>query len=157
MSAPSPKVLPVGCGYIFTLIKPHVGPGYFTLTGLVNVALPVARDPAGGPGHRLFGRVMPRRYEPRAGERFLGLVVPEPVLAGLEALHDRVPGGLPVRGAVLRGRGVAAAHVPALGAAAQVHPPAAGGVALDAAGPAGRHRWLDARYLSHWCAPSSLR
>jgi len=67
----------------------------------------------------------------------------------LEALHDRVPGGLPVRGGVLGGRGVAAAHVPAFGAAAQVHPPAAGGVALDAAGPAGRHRWLDARYLSH--------
>ena len=46
-------------------------------------------------------------------------------------------GGLVVRGGVLGGGGVAAADVPALGAAPQMEPPAAGRVALHAA----RRRW----------------
>src|SRR5579859_7776674 len=117
---------------------------------------PVLGDTAGRTGNGLVSGVMPRRGEPRADKIFPGLVVPEPVLAGLEALHDRMPGGLPVRGRVLGGRGVAAAHVPALGAPAQVHPPAAGRVALDAAGAAGRRRRVDARYLSH-CSFLSIR
>ena len=49
-------------------------------------------------------------------------------------------GGRRVRARVLRRRGVAAADVPALRAPPQVDPPAAGRVALDAAGAARRHR-----------------
>lgn len=69
---------------------------------LMDVESPVPRHPAGGPGHRLVSGVMYRRGEPRAREGFAGLVVPEPVLARLEALHDGVAGGLPVPGGVLR-------------------------------------------------------
>src|SRR5690242_17088993 len=121
--------------------------------GLVDMDSPVWRYPARGPGHRLVYRVMYRWGEPRAGAGFAGVVVPEPVLTRLETLHDWVAGGLPVRGGVLRWRGVAAADVSALGAAAQVNPPPADGVALDAAGPAGRHRRIYAWYLSHLCTP----
>ena len=66
------------------------------------------------------------------------------------------PVAFAVRGGVLRRRGVAAADVPALGAPAQVQPPPAGGVALHAAGPARRHRRVDARHrqLIH-CASAS--
>src|SRR5947209_4509004 len=72
-----------------------------------------------------------------------GLVVPEPRLARLEAPHERMPGVLRVLAGVLLGRGVAAADVSALRTPSQVHPPAAGRVALDAARPARRHRRVD--------------
>src|SRR5690348_9863835 len=121
--------------------------------GLVDMDSPVWRYPARGPGHRLVYRVMYRWGEPRAGAGLAGGVVPEPVLARLETLHDWMAGGLPVCGGVLRWRGVAAADVSTLGAAAQVNPPPAEGVALDAAGPAWRHRRIYAWYLSHLCAP----
>src|SRR4029077_15014221 len=60
-----------------------------------------------------------------------------------------MPGALGVRGGVLHGRGVAAADVPALRAPAQVHPPAARRLALDAAFSARRHRRIDPSYLRH--------
>src|ERR671928_157890 len=59
-------------------------------------------------------------------------VVPVPVLARLVGLDVRVPGRAEMPGGVLGGGGVAAADVPALGAPAQVHPPAAHRVAVDA-------------------------
>src|SRR6516162_5464608 len=68
-------------------------PGYRRKPGeasLVNVESPVPWYPARGSGHRLVTRVMHRRGEPRAREGLFGLVVPEPVLARLEALRDRV-------------------------------------------------------------------
>ena len=49
-----------------------------------------------------------------------------------------------VLGGVLHRRGVATADVPALGAAAQVHPPPPGCLALDAAGTAGSDGGIDA-------------
>ena len=55
-------------------------------------------------------------------------------------------GGMAAR--VLRGRGVAAADMTALGAAPQVEPPAAGRLAFDAARAGGRHaarRWRSAK------------
>ena len=66
-------------------------------------------------------------------------IAPEPVLAGLVRLDDgvagvvRVFGGVPVRAVV------AAADVPTDCAATQMHPLAAAGHALDAAGAARRH------------------
>src|SRR5580658_8264242 len=90
-----------------------------------------------------------RRGELRTLERVFGLVIPEPVLAGLEAPDDRMPGLLGVRRRVLRRRAITASDVAALGAPAQVEPPAAGGVAFDAARPARRHRRVDARDLCH--------
>src|SRR5581483_6204342 len=78
----------------------------------------------------------------------LARVVPEPGLARLEALHDRVPGLGRVPARVLLRRRVAAADMPALRAPAQVHPPAAGGLALDAAGSARRDRLVD-RLTAH--------
>src|SRR5215469_12335844 len=97
---------------------------------------------------------MLRRGQLRPVIGLLGFEVEEPVLAGLEAADERMPAGLRVRGRVLRGRGVAAADVPALSAAAQVQPPAAGLLAFDAPGAARRHGRVDARHLGH-PAPSS--
>src|SRR6516165_2069878 len=97
----------------------------------------------------LVERMVLRRGEHRAVEGILGLVVPEPVLAGLEALDDRMPRYLRVRGRVPRRRAVTAPDVPALCAPAQVDPPAAGRVALDAARSARRHRRVDTRNLRH--------
>src|ERR1044072_5612556 len=54
-----------------------------------------------------------------------------------------------VAGGVLGGWVVAAADVAALGAAPQMEPPAAVGVALDAAGPAGRDAGVDSGVLGH--------
>src|SRR5208282_2980157 len=108
-----------------------------------------ARHPPLGPGHRLVNRMMLRRRELGTFVHFLGLVAVEPVLAGFEAADERVPGGRRMGGRVLHRRGVAAADVPALRAPAQVHPPAARGLALDAPGTARRHRRIDARYVAH--------
>src|SRR5712691_6174617 len=115
----------------------------------MHVLLPVPRHSVFGPGHPLVNRMVLRRRElwPLVG--FLGVVAVEPVLTWLEAADERMPGGRGVRGRVLHGRGVAAADVPALRAPAQVHPPAASGIALDAPGTARRHRRVNARYLAH--------
>src|SRR5207244_13468119 len=51
-------------------------------------------------------------------------VAPAPLLARLQRLHDRVPGGLVMRGGVPRRGGVAAPDVTAGQAYPQVHPPA---------------------------------
>src|SRR6266571_1578305 len=100
-------------------------------------------------GHALVDGMVLWRRELGALVGFLGVVAVEPVLTWLEAADERVPGGRGVGGGVLHGRGVAAANVPALRAPAQVHPPAARGLALDAPGAARRHRGVDARYLRH--------
>src|SRR5215831_8118455 len=117
---------------------------------LVQVDAPVGRHPAGRAGCRLIGRVAVRRGQRRAGlVELVGLVAPEPGLTRLEAADDRVPGGRRVRARVLRRRGVTAADVPALGTPAQVEPPAAGRLALYAAGPGGRHAGLDSCLFGH--------
>src|SRR5579862_4468160 len=106
----------------------------------MQVHLPVPRYPAGRPGYRLVGWMMLGRGQCRAaGEHPVLRVTPEPVFARLEAPDERVPGRGRVLGGVLGRRGVAAADVPALRAAAQMQPPPAAGVALDASGPAGRN------------------
>src|SRR5207244_6231994 len=103
---------------------------------LVDVPAPVERDAASRSRGRLVGGMGVRRRELRAVQRLLGREVPEPVLAGLEAPDHRVAGLAEVGRRVLGRGGVAAADVAALRAAAQVHPPAAGLLALDAAGAA---------------------
>src|SRR5579859_7056047 len=55
-------------------------------------------------------------------EKRLVLEAPAPLFVGLERAHDRVASVMEVPGGVLVGRLVAAAHVPALQANAQVHP-----------------------------------
>src|SRR6266851_1003432 len=95
-----------------------------------------------------------RRREFGPVVHFLGVVVVVPVLTRLEAADERMPGRGGVRGRVLHGRGVTAADVPALRAPAQVHPPAARGLALDAAFPARRHRRIDSGDLRHGQLPS---
>ena len=57
---------------------------------------------------------------------------PDPLLAGLERLHERMAHGVEVRGGVLVRGGVAAADVTALEAAAEVHPARADREAVDA-------------------------
>src|ERR1022692_2479021 len=99
----------------------------------MNTELPVRRNTACWSGDGLAERVMGRRGQRRPGEGFLGLVVPEPLFTGFEALHDRMAGSPPVQGGVLGGRGIAAADMPALGAAPQVYPPASSRVTFGAA------------------------
>ena len=120
--------------------------------GCVARASTARRDAVGRAGHRLVLGTCGGSRELGTIERLVGAVVPEPVLTGLEALDHRVPGGLEVRAGVLCRGGVAAADVAALGAAAQVHPPAAGGVAVGAAGAARRDGGVDALVDGHGCA-----
>jgi PPOX class probable F420-dependent enzyme len=124
--------------------------GQAGLGSVVQVGLPVGGDAVLGAGGGLVQRVVVRRGQFRAPlvQPVVG-VAPEPGFLGLEALDDRVPGLLGVGAGVLGRRGVAAADVAALGAAAQVEPPAAGRVALGAAGPAGGHRRVDAGDVTH--------
>ncbi len=129
-------------------------------SGSVQAGAPVGRDavragpePAGRRGGRAAGRAPARRR----------------LAPWLKSQNQASPGsklrttGCPASAACARacrlGRGVAAADVPALRAAAQVEPPAAGGLALDAArcrwaAPTGRSR---ARRLLDICAPPSRR
>src|SRR5689334_13662239 len=73
----------------------------------------------------------------------VGVVVPEPVLIGLEAADDGMPGLAPMRLRV-PGQGiVAAADVPARRAPAQVYPPAAHLLAFHTSGTAGWHSRVD--------------
>jgi hypothetical protein len=85
-------------------------------------------------------------------------VAPDPFLARLEALDDRVGRLVEVAGRVPAGRVVAAPDVSALEAAAQVHPVATLGEALDATVAAGRrveaHR-LEVRAIHHRVLSSS--
>src|SRR2546427_8681069 len=79
----------------------------------------------------------------RTVEVLTGRVVVEPVLVRLEAPDNRVPLGRGVVAGMLRRRGVAAADVAAMGAAAEVEPPALGRKALHAARPAREDRRVD--------------
>src|SRR3954447_9243778 len=117
----------------------------------MDLGAPVRGDEPGRAGHRLVLRPVLRVRQPPGAVVVLPAVVPEPVLAGLEALDDRVAGRLEVRGRVLHRGRVAAADVPALRAAAQVHPPALRGLALRAPGTARRHRRVDGAH----CSPRS--
>src|SRR5258705_12840115 len=115
----------------------------------MEVAAPVGWAPASRAGHRLVHGVMLGRGQLRAVVELLLLVAPEPRLARLEAAHQRVAGGRGVGAGVLGRRAVTAADVPALGASAQVEPPAGDLVALHAAGAAGWHARVESWDVSH--------
>src|SRR5581483_4319084 len=66
-------------------------------------------------------------------EREIVDVAPPPLLAGLVGAHQRMRGGVEVRGGVLAGRVVAAADVAALQAETEVQPATAAGQAFHAA------------------------
>src|SRR5215472_18922370 len=107
------------------------------LTPSVQVRLPVPRHAALRPRHALIDRVILRRREPRpVFVKLVAVVIPEPVLAWLEAPDHVMPRGLCMHGRMLRRRGVAAADVPAQRTPAQVQPPAAPRLAFRAARPA---------------------
>ena len=100
---------------------------------------------------RLIERMVTRRRELRTAEVLLPRVIPEPGLARLVALDDRMLDVERMAARVLRGRRVAAADVAAMGAPAQVEPPATGCQALDAAGTARRDRGIDVVRVRHSC------
>ena len=113
----------------------------------VQSLLPVPWDAPGRTRRRLVERVVPRRSQGRPLDLVLGDVVPEPVLAGLVALSDRMTGIGRVMARVLRRRRVAAADMTARRAAAKMEPPSAGRQALDTARSARRDQWID-RFVS---------
>src|SRR6185503_2896122 len=124
-----------------------------------ELRLPVGRHRALRPGDSLPERVAVGRRQLRSLDELLGAVVVEPVLTRLEALDQRVAGLLLMSGRVPGGRVVAAADVPAGGAAAQVQPPPSARRALGASFPAGSNRLVDvARFdLRHVLPLSVLR
>lgn len=100
---------------------------------------PVMWYPPARPGDRLLLGAAGGWRQLRAVVIVVGLVVPEPVLAGLERPDYRMPGVLPVLGRMTRQRVVAATDVPASRTTPQVHPPTTDLIALDAAHTARRH------------------
>jgi hypothetical protein len=89
---------------------------------------PVVGHATGRAGYGLADRVLLRRRQGRPLAELLGPVVVEPVLAGLEAVDDRVPGVGGVVAGMLRGRRVTAPDVAALRASPEMKPPPVGGV-----------------------------
>src|SRR4051812_11247640 len=75
--------------------------------GSVDLAAPVRGHPPGRSRHRLLRRAVLGIGQPRAVVVVLGLVVPEPLLPGLEALDDRMSGRGGVPAGVLHRRAVA--------------------------------------------------
>jgi hypothetical protein len=109
----------------------------------MQLVFPVSGHATGWSGHGLVDRVMVRRSQDGTLEVLLRRVVPEPVLARLVALDDRVLLGSGMVARMLGWRRVATADVAALRAAAQVEPPTAGGQALDAPRAAWRYLRID--------------
>ena len=111
--------------------------------------LPVPWHAAGRSGHGLVERVVVRRSKDRTVEELLRRVIPEPVLARLEALGDRmvITGGMATR--MLRWRRVAAADMPASRTAPEMEPPAVGGEALHAPGATRRRIEIDVVDVRH--------
>ena len=117
---------------------------------------PVRGNPLRRTGDGLGRRVAVGRSEVGPLGPVVGLEVPEPLFAGLEAANDAMPGGFVVLGGVSVEGVVAASDVPAQRAPAQMHPPGTGRVALDAAVAARRHGRIDERgQIGHGVTPSS--
>jgi hypothetical protein len=82
----------------------------------------------------------------RAAHEAFGDVAVKPILARLEASDNRMARRAVVRGRMFSQRLIAAADVSALGASAQVKPPAVFGETLDTAGARRRDVGLDALF-----------
>src|SRR5205807_1179914 len=112
---------------------------------------PVARHPADRTWHRLVQGMMVRRSQRRALDDLIGPVIPEPVLAGLVALDDRVACSCGVVARVLGWRRVTAADVAAERAAPKVKPPAVFCDAFRTARAARRHCRIDIHPVGLLC------
>ena len=77
----------------------------------------------------------------------LRYVVPEPVLTGFVALHNRMPGSGSVAAAMPGWGSVTTTDVAAPGAPTKVKPPPSLRLALDAAGSARRHCGVDQNHV----------
>src|ERR1700677_1065789 len=119
---------------------------------------PVARHSIARTGNRLVLRMAFRCGKFGTFVVVIALVVPEPVLARFERSDDRVSSLPPVLCCV-PGQGIVTATDVAAGRTPpQVHPPTIGGITLDTANTAGRHRWVHSsshRY-SHSMVPGGL-
>jgi hypothetical protein len=120
-----------------------------TSSHLVQMTLPVGRDPPGGSGNRLVGGM--RRWRSKIGgiNHRIGLVIPEPLLPRLEALGDGVPCRTSMSRRVLAGRRVAAADMTTECTTAKMQPPSLLLRALNAAIASGRYRGID-QLTWHW-------
>jgi hypothetical protein len=147
-STQPPRVLP-GEASLVPHVRHHEGRPVSLRPGLVKVVLPVGGYTSGWARGRLVKWVVVGRRQRRASKEFAGAVVPEPVLTWLETADDRVLGGSSVGGGMLARGVVAAANVAALGAAAEMEPPAVHLQALDAAGTARSDVRNDGR-ISHF-------
>lgn len=88
------------------------------------------------------------RFEFRAFEEVAGAIVEEPILAGFKGDDNRMTSRrMMFRGVLIR-RGIAAANVTTLGAAAEMQPPITVRQALNAAGSACRGAERDSASLS---------
>ena len=103
---------------------------------------PVGRYGSFGAGHGLIDGMRLRWSKTRTGKDSVVTIVEEPFLAGFEAADDGMRGRTKMSGRMARWGRVAASHMTALGAAAQVYPPAARLDALPAPGPAWRNFWV---------------
>src|ERR671914_491728 len=115
----------------------------------MELALPVEWHSTHRARHRLVERVVARRSQRRTFEILLGGVVPEPVLAGLVTLDDRVLALVGMARSVLGRRRVATSDVAASSAAPKMEPPSVGREALEAARAARRCREVDPRVTRH--------
>lgn len=79
----------------------------------------------------------------------VGVVIPEPVLAGFEASNHVMPGGVSVPCGVSAKGVVAASDMSTGDTAAEVHPPESVLLALEATGSAGRNRAHAGEIVSH--------
>lgn len=122
--------------------------------GSVQVSLPIWGHAPFRTRHRLVERMMSRRSQGRTFEKLLGCVVEEPFLAWFVTVNYRMSGFGYVVAGVLGWRRVAAADAAALGAAAKVEPPTAGGEAVDTPRAARRYRRIDEAVLNrHQSSP----
>src|ERR1700690_1828874 len=119
----------------------------------MELVLPIDGHPSGRSGHGLVERVMTGRREERTLKILLLRVIPEPVLTRLVALHDRMSCSGRVATRVLGRRGVAAPDAAAMGAAAEMEPPAIGGHTFEATWTARRYRRVDVRALCQESPP----
>jgi hypothetical protein len=123
----------------------------------MKVPAPVSRHTPFGTRYGLGGRVMCRRSQRGAVGVLVGRVVPEPLLARLEALHQGMVTGLRVLARVLRRGRIAAPDMPTLCAATEMQPPSIRGQALDAPSAARRNTRVDGSGIGHLPATFPIR
>jgi hypothetical protein len=96
--------------------------------------LPVGWNAAGWTWYRLVNGVVQWRRELGTLQVLVGAVVPEPILARLEAADERVTGRVRMCGCMLFGRVVATPDMTALRTAPEMEPPTTSFETLDATG-----------------------